>query len=365
MKYNFKRNNKLIVIQSSLMTSIILATSCTQLDNSKQTSAESFTNATSITETNITEQITPEVTSTPTPTQASVTYTFSWSADDSVEFAEYFEEKTGIALGLKGYVLSFGFTDELNGILTEYINNKYNTNYESVPFSKVSYFHTYIVNKEVGHSKSREYSSFYHKCLNKFDCNIVFSNKLVMSYLYQNQIPLGSRIPYEYLKSLDIDDIYSYDGVVYMLDNDCLDLGDYDASYTYSNRELYTVLQFHNIQLWDLCNDERIKNLDLLTDDPEFPQAAEAREIYNGFLREYYGFDGCPQFGELVTREQYIQIFGEEPLDLSYIPGAVVKDSEVKGSSKARYNDDINNYDVSYIPGYEYYTEETESTRTR
>ncbi len=365
MKYKFNKNDKLLVIQSSLMASIILATGCTQLDNSKQTSPESSVIATSIAETSIVEQITPEVTSTPTPTPTPVVYTFSWSADDSVDFAEYFQERTGAGFGLYGYVVSFGFTDELNEILTEYINNKYGTNYESVPFSKVSYFHTYIVNKEVGHNECREYSKFYHTCLNKFNCNIVFANKLVMSYLYYNQIPLGSKIPYEYLKALNIEDILSYDGARYMIDNNCFDLGDYDSSYTYSNQELYTVLQVHNLQLRELCNDERIKNLDLLTNDPEFPQAAEAREIYNGFLREYYGFDNCPQFGEVVTREQYIQIFGEEPLDLSYIPGAVVKDSEVKGSSKARYNDDINNYNVSYIPGYEYYIEETESTRSR
>ena len=342
MKYKFNKNGKFLVIQSSLMASIILATSCTQLDISKQTSTESSTDVTSITGTSLVEHITPDVTLTATPTPTPVVYTFSWSADDSIDFAEYFEEKTGVTLGLRGYVVCFGFTDELNEILTEYINNKYDANYESVPFSKVSYFHTYIVNKEVGHNEARNYDTFCNICLNKFNCNIVYSNKLVMSYLYQNQIPLGTRISYENLKLLDIDDMYSYDGVQYMIDNNCFDLGDYDSSYTYSNQELYTVLQYNNIELRTLCNDERIKNLDILTNDPEFPQAAEAREIYNGFLREYYGFDNCPQFGEVVTREQYVQIFGEEPLDLSYIPGAVVKDSEVKGSSELMGSDPIN-----------------------
>lgn len=321
MNYKFYKNNKSIIIQSSLMAGIMFLTGCTQSEKNTQTVVD-VTPSTSISQTSVGVETILQNTSTPTPTP--VVYSFSWENDDNEDFAEYFMEKTGIPKGLRGYVICYGFTDELNEVLTEYINNKYNTNYEMVPFSKVSYFHTYIVFKDTGYKTIRDnYDDFYHTCLYKHNAHIVFSNKLLMSYLYQNQIPLGSRIPYENIKALNFEDMYTFDGVDYMLDNNCFDLGSYDASYVYSNQDLYTILVYNNIQLRELCNDERIKNLDLLTDDPAFPQAAEAREIYNGFLREYYGFDNCPQLGELVTREQYIQIFGEEPLDLSYIPGAV------------------------------------------
>lgn len=361
-KYKFNKNKKSIIIQSSLMAGIMFITGCTQLENT-QASVEESSNVSITNETITTEQVATQTTSTPTPTP--IVYSFSWSADDSVQFAEYAEGILG--MNMRGYIQYFGFTDELNVILTEYINTKYNTDYEEIPFSKVSYFHTYMVDKEVEARRYRNsYETFSKVCLHPSQSpKGPLVNKLIMSYLYQNQIPVGQRITYEELKSLEINDMCSFSGVGYIYDNGYLDLGTYDSSYEYTNYELFAILEAYNTQMWKLCNDERIKNLDILTDDPEFPQAAEAREIYNGFLRDYYGFDNCPQFGELVTREQYIQIFGEEPLDLSYIPGAVVKDSEVKGSAKARYNDDINNYNVSYIPGYEYYTEETESTRSR
>ena len=345
MKYNIINNKKLIVVQSSLMAGVMFLTSCTQIKDSNQTNTESASSVIATSEINTTTETTLQNTSTPTPTP--VVYDFSWKNEDSEDFAEYYTEVTGRSQTLRGYIVTYGFSDELNTILTEYVNEKYNTNYESIPFSKVSYFHTYVVFKDDGYKEIRNsYHDFCATCLYKFDSNIVFSNKLVMSYLYQNKIPLGTRIPIENFEALNIDDMYSFKGVTNMAETGTFDLGSYDSSYVYSNYDLYSVLQFNNIQIRELCNDERIKNLDILTNDPEFPQAAEAREIYNGFLREYYGFDNCPQFGELVTREQYIQIFGEEPLDLSYIPGAVVKDSEVKGSSKARYNDDINNYEI-------------------
>lgn len=334
-KYKFNKNEKKIIIQSSLMAGIMLITGCTQSEN-KQEITESTFDTSFTTESNITEPVFVENTATVMSTP--VVYKFSWSADDSEEFANYIEEILGKPL--KGYVRSFGFTDELNQLLTEYINNKYISNYESVPFSKVSYFHTYMVDKEYGYQKIRnDYDDFYNICLDSSKAHHgPFVNKLIMSYFYINEIPLGSRITFENLKALGADDLYSYDGVDSIINNGWWGLGNYDSSYVYSNYELLAAFEAYNTQIWKICNDERIKNLDILTNDSEFPQAAEAREIYNGFLREYYGFDNCPQFGEVVTREQYIQIFGEEPLDLSYIPGAVVKDSEVKGSARANTN---------------------------
>ena len=295
----------------SILATTMLMTAC----NSASVPLENTT----ISET--TSVMTTETTAEPTPTP--VVYSFSWTNKDSTDFAQHFEEKCGCEM--RRYIRLFGFTEELSETLTEYVNSKYNTDYETIPFSEVSYFHTYVVDKESGHQDIREsYDKFSGYCLYRFDAPGVLANQLIISYLYQNQLPLGTRISLDYLEELGVEDIYTYNGIKYIMYNYCFDLGSYDSSYEYSNYELLSVLELYNIQIWELCNDERIKNLDLLTDDPEFPQAAEAREIYNSFLREYYGFDNCPQFGELVTREQYIEIFGEEPLDLSYIPGAVV-----------------------------------------
>ena len=88
--------------------------------------------------------------------------------------------------------------------------------------------------------------------------------------------------------------------------------GNYDSSYIYSNEEMYCVLLYYNYYTSRLCADEKIKTLDI-TDSPE------TCEIFNEYLRDYYG-DNAPQYGQVMTREQYIYIFGEEPLDLSYLP---------------------------------------------
>ena len=318
------KKNALVLILAVTM----LMTAC----NSSSVPSDNTT--ISETTTAMTTETTAAPTPTPEPTPTPVVYDFTWTTQDSESFANYYAGITGRSQTLRGYIICYGFTDELNEMLTAYINHKYNTEYESVPFSKVSYFHSYVVMVESQFQKIRNnYSSFRAVCMYKFDSHIVFDNKLVMSYLYQNQIPLGARVPIDNFRALGLDDMFSFDGVTYMIDNDCFDLGSYDLSYEYSNYELFAVLQLHNIQIRELCNDERIKNLDILTDDPEFPQAAEAREIYNGFLKEYYGFDNCPQFGEVVTREQYKKIFGEEPLDLSYIPGAIFDPALVQKDS--------------------------------
>ena len=56
----------------------------------------------------------------------------------------------------------------------------------------------------------------------------------------------------------------------------------------------------------------------------EIADNPEELERVNGYLIRFFG-DNAPQVGECITREQYIAIFGEEPIDLSYIPGAIVE----------------------------------------
>ena len=55
--------------------------------------------------------------------------------------------------------------------------------------------------------------------------------------------------------------------------------------------------------------------------------------ICQGFMKNHmcksYGSDVYPNFNEQLSREKYIQIFGEEPLDLLYILGAVYDGSIV------------------------------------
>lgn len=315
-----------------LLTATMLMSACSS--SSVPSDITTISETTSV----ITTEITTDPTPTPEPTPTPVVYDFTWTSQDSDVFANYFENEFG--KNLRGYIMGYGFTDEVNEMLTNYINYIFNTDYKSVPFSEVDYFHTYMVDTiSSKHTYRNSYDKFATVCL---DYNRVFkgpfANKLIMSYLYQNGIPMGARIPLDNLLMLGLDDMYNFGVFDYIIEEAGQDLGNFDSSYQYSNYDLYAVLVRYNYSMWDLCNDERIKNLDLLTDDPEFAEtAAEAVNIYNGYLKDYYGAK-APQIGQVITKEQYVAAFGEEPLDLSYIPGAIFDPSLVPTDSGSTFN---------------------------
>ncbi|MCR5383800.1 MAG: hypothetical protein K6E72_04050 [Saccharofermentans sp.] len=258
---------------------------------------------------------TTETTIPPTPTP--VVYDFEWSAAETKEFEEYFEGSVlpEYSLTLVGYLYNFGFTDELNNGLTNFVNERFDREFESVPFSEVDYFID-ITTKPIREDGTSYYfrnnlDQFYKGFLNPNQYSKgSLNNKLVLSYLIQNEIPVGKKVPHELFVSLLGENYYYYDSFDFLDHN--RSCGNYDSSYIYSNEEMFCVLKSYNSQTSSLCADEKIKTLDI-TDSPE------TCEIFNECLRDYYG-DNAPQYGQVMTREQYVEIFGEEPLDLSYLP---------------------------------------------
>ena len=96
------------------------------------------------------------------------------------------------------------------------------------------------------------------------------------------------------------------------------------ASTRFTNEELCRLLMMYNWSVRDLAADERILDLDLLSENPRFKDTGkEAIEAYNKHLDAYYGGKGL-RFGEVPTLEQFRYVYDDEPLDLSYIPGAVI-----------------------------------------
>lgn len=76
------------------------------------------------------------------------------------------------------------------------------------------------------------------------------------------------------------------------------------------------LLKHYNKALYYLCIDYSIRS-----GDPQ--EKIEVFAICNQHLKTFYG-ENAPQIGEVVTPEQYEKIWGEKPLDISYIPGAIV-----------------------------------------
>lgn len=243
-------------------------------------------------------------------------YPFTWDNQATEDFNKYVKRKYNISL--HSYAIEIGFTDELNKAFTDFINERWGTNYSSVPFKKANFFFNWICPDANNNYKDR-YDIFKASFLNKERVfNGGFANKLIMSYLVQNKIPFGSRISLENLKALVGEQVYTYDaGNKKILQNP--KLGNYDSSYKYSKEELFVCLKRYNFDVYYMSieyPEKRIKSGNPLED-------LEAFDKCNQFFIEFYG-ESAPKVGQVITPEQYEKIWGEKPLDISYIPGAIV-----------------------------------------
>ena len=109
----------------------------------------------------------------------------------------------------------------------------------------------------------------------------------------------------------------------------------------YSKYELVELLQAYNSMIYKLCTDNSIKTCNLF-------EKPEVIMLYNQHLKQFYLID--VKLGEVLTKDKYIKMMGEEPLDLSYIPGAVVQRPQETFASPATNID--YNYNVYYSPSF-------------
>ena len=301
-------------ILSSLLAGTLLVSGCSSSSNINNNNENSIqTGDLTATDSNVTESTValPETSET---TEAPKKYDIMWGDTASKDFSDYLEKKVGI--NLRTYVRYFGFTEELEIIYSEYMGENYGTD-GMVSFQTSNYFFTYIDNYG-GESRRfyREYQRFSARYFDKDNClNGSFANKFIMSYLCQNNLKFGYMIPTDYFESVNKDYINlskKFD-VDFYWEN--MQLGNYDNGYKYSSDEMIALMILYNNNLCYMYYSESVKDHDLLSE----PEAVEA---FNQNLKQYYGAN-APQIGQVVTVEQYRAMFGEDPLDLSYIPGAV------------------------------------------
>ena len=295
------------LVQSVTLISSLLLSGCSQAAENNHSTAN-----------------TSEVATTITSVESS-DFELNWTNKDSEEFADYYQKTTGREKTLNTYIRQFGFDNAVQQLFTDFVNDKYNQSFNYVPFSKVNYLYDYLIAKEQSFVFHNNYDAFSEMFLNEeYSYNSLFKNKVIYSYLIANNIPLGYRISVEQSKAILGEKIYLNHGTYKYFYNN-RQLGNYPASYKYTSIELYHIITMYNARISDLCNDERIADFNLFSTDPKYSEdAKKAVEIYNGYLKKYYG-ENAFQVGQVPTREQYKSIFGEEPLDLSYIPGAIVK----------------------------------------
>ena len=347
-------NKKLVICSTSILAGSLLISSCsitsknsinqsTNLSD-KHDPSQSFTDDTHIesSETEISSSL-----------NIPKNVNYLWDNSRTKDFSQYVKQKLGLELA--GYIISYGFTDDLNKVYTQYINEYYGTNYDMVPFSASNYFYSYLADSD-GMHRYRKYDIFSARFLNSEKCTKgTFNNKLIMSYMIQNNIPFGTMINVNNFKSIDSEFIKI--GTEYDLDyyRDHYKLGNYDKSYKYSPAELMSILKLYNCSLSYIYYSEGIKDQNLLNNQ-------ELRDSLNQNLLQFYG-DKAPKIGEVMTKEQYMAIYGEEPLDLSYIPGAVMQVPQETMASPVSYID-YDNYNVYYNPNYNM-TSEQDTGRTR
>ncbi len=330
MKYNIKTNQQMLTVSSSsILAGIMLATtfvSCSKIDKEGIISGSEPTYTyESVTISNPTSSSATFLDITSESVEDEV-YSFTWEYDETEAFEKVVEEK--FKLSISAYIGYYGFTNELNEEFTSFINNRFKSNYKSVPFKKANYFFDYIMRGNSTRHFYDEYDMFVRGCCNDKSFRSAYKNKLIFSYLYQNKIIFGENVQLENFKAFMGNDLYNYDSGHPLVANDQM-LGNYDRSYQYSKYELLELLQVYNGNNFGLCADNSIKTCNLF-------EKPEVIELYNQHLKTFYG-ENAPQLGQTITLEQYRTMFGEDPLDLSYIPGAVVNDSQVKGNAQVRY----------------------------
>ena len=305
-------SDRRIVIGSGLMAMMLLISSC----SAGETVVTEISSETSA----VTTETSAEITETDTDTSdyPEEEYDFIWLGDENRAFDERVKQKFN-GISLFGYLNAYGYTDELNRELTDYVNEHYGTDYHHVPFSEVRYFGGYVGYGDIIY-RYREYEIFYKSSLKGDDLiNSRLCNKLLMSYLIKYEIPFGYRIPSENMMDLlgyDIGNAGSFD-YLYEDDengNDKRMLGNYDRDYAYDRKDILTVLLLYNDFIGQMAYSETIPVKDLFTTDPKYTEACiKARSIFNEHLKTCFGENG-PQLGELITEEQYYAIFGEEPV---------------------------------------------------
>ena len=259
-----------------------------------------------------------------------VDYDFEWGKQENEDFDKYVREKCD-GLTLSGYVGVFGFTNELNEMLTDFVNSRFGVKYRYIPFSKVRYFRGIM--KYGALFRLRDYEFFYNICLR--NDRTTLNNKLLLSFFVQNEIPFGARISKECIENIYGDNVYTlltkqvksqgsettYSEYLYHVWH-IKDLGNGEYSHMYSNKDLACILLYYEMLLDNLLESEDIQCLSFFYGDPQYEeQSKNAITLYNWHFRTFFG-DNAPQFGKVITKEQYKQLFGEEPFDLSYIRGA-------------------------------------------
>ncbi len=312
-KYNFKINEKKIRITlSAILTGTILITTMSSCSKTNIDDKSSISDTSRIYDSSEAKNNVEETSS--SATSEIISYNFSWEYDETEAFEKIVKKEFNMSIAR--YICYYGFTEDLNKKFTSFINNRFSTEYSYVPFKKANYFFDYIKRDDDLRHDYDNYDNFKRICLRDDDSSLsAFNNKLILSYLIHNNIPLGERIPIDNFKSILGEELYKYDGGWKLIIKNPK-TGNYNRSYVYNRDELFQLLQVYNNTIYRLCSDNSIKTCNLF-------EKPEVIDHYNSHLKKFYHID--IKLGEVPTKEQYRAMFGEDPLDLSYIPGALIK----------------------------------------
>ena len=278
-------------IISGLLAGAILISGCS-LGNTADTSETTTASSETTTETTV---------ATTETTEPPVVYDFKWEYAEYELFDLYLRNNLGCRI--RTYVHLFGYTDELNDFLTEFVNLYFQKDYETVPFSEVGYFEEGLYS-DSAYQWYKEHPDDFpkHYLSSKGTIGGIFINKVIFSYLVQNKLPFGIAVPEENLKALVGGKAYSFDIEGYV--DKHFSKAKFDGSVKYNVDDLFTMLAIYSNSVYTMDSNN------------------EYQEFVNGCLKEHYG-DNAPQIGSIISKEQYIKMFDSEPIGLSYIPGAV------------------------------------------
>ncbi|MCR5787624.1 MAG: hypothetical protein K6G37_00810 [Bacilli bacterium] len=301
------------------------------------TNSTSATSSASMSNINVTGSSTSSTTeyTTESQTEPTVQYDFSWGDSYNSSFDAYLTNNYGYDLITFAQFYGLDGNSILQQYFVDYVNQANGTSYEYIPFEEVNYFYRFI---------TREGSLCEHVCRDdedSFNSHLLFGssnnwiymnmespliNKYYLSYLVWSGDTYGSMISCSELESI-------YPSLDYSnIDAVCEVLGSHETAGSDGNaftaEDLITQCIINNNIIFWVCRSEGIADLNVASNP-------ETCEIFNQYLVNHFG-ENAPQFGQPVTREMYVEIFGEEPMQFEFLPETPVMLAENSSNSRQR-----------------------------
>jgi len=245
-------------------------------------------------------------------TESEIVYDFEWNDDYADMFNAYLENLTGYDISY--FVETYGLQDNpiLQEYLTDFVNETFDKNYDVVPLDQAGNIARLITSSSFHHDTVDDEYSFNNTWYYEEEYGFVtymsspFLNKYYFSYLVATGKPYGEMVGYSDFEQILPGNVNFEDMMNYRETYEQTLDSQFDCT---SPEQLVVMLLQANASIYLVCTSDNMS-------DYSIANHPERAEIINGYVQQH---TPGVQIGQPVTREMYIEIFGEEPYQFEYL----------------------------------------------